>query len=86
MPVPWDILAQRSLISLSMHAKFLKLGLVGPHDPQIPMSTTQVNSLFMHMRMVPMGKNQSVYTDNCLDSSCQFTLIAKILIANCPIA
>ena len=36
--------------------------------------------------MVLMGKNPSVYTNNCLDSSCQFTLIAKILIANCPIA
>ena len=36
--------------------------------------------------MALMDKNPSVYTNNCLDSSCQFTLIAKILIANCPIA
>ena len=36
--------------------------------------------------MILMGKNPSVHTNNCLDSSCQFTLIAKILIANCPIA
>ena len=36
--------------------------------------------------MVLMGKNPSVYTNNCLDSSCQFTMIAKIPIANCPIA
>ena len=33
-----------------------------------------------------MGKNPFIYTINCLESSCQFTLIAKILIANCPIA
>ena len=72
-----------------LRTKFLKLGLVGPNDSQISMSTTHVNSLFMHtsmITMVLMGKNQSVYTNNCLDSSCQFTLIAKILIANCPIA
>ena len=36
--------------------------------------------------MALMGKNPSVYTHNCLDSSCQFTLIAKILIANYLIA
>ena len=33
-----------------------------------------------------MGKNPSVYTNNYLDNSCQFTLMAKILIAHCPIA
>ena len=53
------------------------------------MITSHINSLFMHISIITMalmGKNQSVYTHNCLDSSCQFTLIAKILIADCPIA
>ena len=72
-----------------LRTSFLKLSLVGPNDSKISMSTTHVNSLFMHtsmITMVLMGKNQSVYTNNCLNSSCQFTLITKILIANCPIA
>ena len=89
MPVPQVFLAPSSLISLWLHTKFLKLGIVGPHDSQISISIPHVNFLFMHASMITMalmGRNPSVYTNNCLDSSCQFTLIAKILIANCPIA
>ena len=67
----------------------LLLGLVGSHDPQISSSTPHVISLFIHISLITMGlmrKNTAVYTINCLDSSCQFPLIAKILIAICPIA
>ena len=62
---------------------------MGPNDFKISMITQHVNSLFMHTSIITMAlmdKNPSVYTNNCLDSSCQFTLIAKILIAHCPIA